>query len=577
MKLIILLITLPFALLKSQSVNLEWVNSFSNTNFFNQDIHVDIDGNVIIAGNLRGTLDFENGPGVTEVAVEEGAEAAFVSKFNPDGFLIWVKVIQPLSNTSSSIFEAVDSDSSANIVLAGNYINQVDLDPGILADSVTSTDVDMFILKLDSSGELLWKKQFIGAGDGYINTCRLDQYGNIYAAGNFKGNVNLDAGQSSQIFTAETIFGASFLLKLSSDGNYVWAKTVDKARTNNIFVDNNLYIYSTGGFRGPTDFDSGSNQTILTHTGTYGNDIFVSKHDSSGNLIWAKSMGGSNQDQGDLVTVNSSGNVIITGNFGISLVGDTADFDPGPSFFPLTPLGTSDMFLAQLDSTGSFISTAQFGGPYISSIPDTRASSLMIDGLDNLYISGIFADSCDFDPGPGEYLVYGHSIRAFISKFDNTGNLLWIDVIEPAFYNDYVISDAATMVEPGVFYMCGRYSGETDFDLSQGFNSIENTSGASLSGYIVKYTENQQILISEKSFNDGGLIFPNPSTGLFTLNLKETSVNFEIYNSLGNLIKIQQAFEGNNNIDISEQNKGIYILKINDLNNNFTISKVVKL
>jgi hypothetical protein len=86
------------------------------------------------------------------------------------------------------------------------------------------------------------------------------------------------------------------------------------------------------------DFDPGLGTFFLTSYG--GSDAFVSKQDSAGHLVWAKQLGGTSNDGHSLVTLDSSDNVYTRGWFY-----GTADFDPGPGTFLLTPTGESDSFL----------------------------------------------------------------------------------------------------------------------------------------------------------------------------------------------------------------------------------------
>ncbi|MDP6288444.1 MAG: SBBP repeat-containing protein, partial [Acidimicrobiales bacterium] len=111
-----------------------------------------------------------------------------------------------------------------------------------------------------------------------------------------------------------------------------------------VVVDSSGNVYTTGKFYGTVDFDPGAGTTNLTSNG--GRDAFVSKLDSSGNYVWAKSFGDSGNDSGAWVAVDSSGNVYTTGNFGV-----TVDFDPGAGTANLTSNGQQDGYVLKLDSS----------------------------------------------------------------------------------------------------------------------------------------------------------------------------------------------------------------------------------
>jgi hypothetical protein len=117
-----------------------------------------------------------------------------------------------------------------------------------------------------------------------------------------------------------------------------------------IFANASGTVYTTGSFQGTgIDFDPGVGVFNLDSAGD--EDIFISKLDSGGNFVWAKSMGGTSLDRGYDIFVDSSGAVYTTGYF----LG-TADFDPGTGpleIFNLTSTGSSDIFISKLAGRAS--------------------------------------------------------------------------------------------------------------------------------------------------------------------------------------------------------------------------------
>ena len=78
---------------------------------------------------------------------------------------------------------------------------------------------------------------------------------------------------------------------------------------------------------------------------------------ASGDFLWAKGMGGTSEDSGNSIALNSSGNIYTTGGFA-----GTADFDPGVGVANLTSAGSSDIFVSKLDSSGNFVWAKGMGG-----------------------------------------------------------------------------------------------------------------------------------------------------------------------------------------------------------------------
>ena len=131
--------------------------------------------------------------------------------------------------------------------------------------------------------------------------------------------------------------------------------------------------YTTGYFstyysNGTVDFDPGAGTANLGTNGSY--DVWVSKLDSSGNYVWAKSFGGTAGDRGYSVAVDSSGNVYTTGYFA-----DTVDFDPGAGTVELNLDGGVDIFVLKLDSSGNLAPGNGSAGVTVAASGDSTSVS----------------------------------------------------------------------------------------------------------------------------------------------------------------------------------------------------------
>src|SRR5215213_1574997 len=104
--------------------------------------------------------------------------------------------------------------------------------------------------------------------------------------------------------------------------------------------------------------------------------------------VFAIGVGGSTEDHAHRTTVDNAGNIIVTGRFT-----GTADFDPGPAVFTLTSNGSSDIFVAKYTGSGTFLWAFKAGGT------DRDAGyGVAVDNADNIYITGYFRNTADFDP-----------------------------------------------------------------------------------------------------------------------------------------------------------------------------------
>ncbi|MCB9335951.1 MAG: SBBP repeat-containing protein, partial [Flavobacteriales bacterium] len=234
-----------------------------------------------------------------------------------------------------------------------------------------------------------WVKSFGGSSlnDGYSIT--VDDSGNVYTTGYFIGTGDFDPGTGIANLTSTGIQDV-FVQKLDASGNFLWAKSFGGSYNDygrSITVDVSGNVYTTGYFIGTGDFDPGADTTNLTSSGGY--DIFIQKLDASGNFLWAKSFGGNSEDRGESTTIDDSGNVYTTGYFH-----NTADFDPGADTANLTSAGFRDIFVQKLDASGNFLWAKSFGGN-----SNDYGRSITVDASGNVYITGTFEESVDFDPG----------------------------------------------------------------------------------------------------------------------------------------------------------------------------------
>ena len=168
--------------------------------------------------------------------------------------------------------------------------------------------------------------------------------------------------------------------------------------------------YVTGLFAHLTDFDPGPGEDF--HSGYW--DGFLSKFDSNGNFIWARTWGGDGWEPGMSVAVDDMDNPSVAGYFDMGPV----DFDPGPGTDNHQSNGGTDAFLTHFDSSGNFQWTKTWGGP-----DSDFGQSVAVDSSRNMYVTGIFVGNVDFDPGPGvDYHLSNGNSDIFLSKFPPDGN-----------------------------------------------------------------------------------------------------------------------------------------------------------
>lgn len=264
-----------------------------------------------------------------------------------------------------------------------------------------------------------WAKKMGGASYDRGQNLAVDQNGNVYSTGNFSATVDFDPGAGMYNLTSAGQADA-FISKLDANGNLVWAKRIGGTSDNSgmgIVPDADGNLYFVGNFTGTVDFDPNTGTYNLTSAGSY--DISVSKMDANGNLIWAKAVGGIEMDQVNALALDAAGEVYMTGSFS-----DIVDFDPGTGVSNLTSASARDIFVTKFNSDGDFIWAKSMPG---TSLLGDGGNAIAADENGNIYTIGGFDGTVDFDPGVGVYNLSsaGSNDDIFISKLDTNGNFVW--------------------------------------------------------------------------------------------------------------------------------------------------------
>jgi hypothetical protein len=233
-----------------------------------------------------------------------------------------------------------------------------------------------------------------------------------------------------------------------------------------VTVDGSGNVYTAGYFNGTVDFDPGPGVHNLTSAGS--SDIFVSKLNSGGNFVWAKSLSGTGYDFGLALAVDASGNVYTTGYFN-----GTVDFDPGESAYELTSAGGPDIFVSKLDSGGKFVWAKDMGGT-----SDDIGNGIAVDVAGNVYATGYFRETGDFDPGPDVFnLTSAGEYDIFICKLDGAGSLVWAKGMGGT-RDDF--GKAITVGANGNVYTAGYFFDIADFDPGPGVYTLTSAGSSDI-------------------------------------------------------------------------------------------------
>ncbi len=346
--------------------------------------------------------------------------------------------------------EGISVDSYGNIYTAGYVIG--DLNGEVYSGSSLA---DIFLMKHDPTGTLLWTRLLGTATDDRGAGVVVDSNDNVYVTGHTNGTltgstatgINVDGGAQIVVakydpagtqlwlihhgtsavdaprgmaidendniivngytqgsfpgFTLSGVYDA-FVTKFGSDGSHVWTTQFGSAGTDGswgVATDSSGNVYVTGD----------SDAAIVGSTGfNAGQDVFVVKLDgTSGSQLWAQHYGTTSTEQGHGVAVDDSGNIYVAGV-------STALMDSGS--LPINSyFGTSDMFLMKLDSTGTMLWTKQMGW---SGTGPNNATNVAIDPAGNPVVGGEAFGGID------EQTYFG-GLDAFVGKYSPDGAKIW--------------------------------------------------------------------------------------------------------------------------------------------------------
>jgi hypothetical protein len=534
--------------------NFNWAKSMGgNLPDGGSSIKLDALGNVYISGYFSGTVDFDPGAAIYNLTSKGGLDF-FIQKLDFNGNLIWAKSI---GGSMEDVSRSITLDSFNNIYLTGYFEGSVDFDPGTGVFNLNSSggSKDIFIEKLDVNGNFLWAKTMTGdslysdEGTGI----EIDQDNNIYVTGYFSGTVDFDPNIGVYNISSNSIKDI-FIQKLNQNGNLIWVKSVggnSEDHALDITIDNLNNVYTTGFFIGAVDFNPGPGVYPLGSKGAW--DIFILKLDSSGNFIWAKSMGAINYQAGYHLSTDINSNVFLTGAFE-----ETVDFDSGAGIYNLTSNGGEDIFVVKLNSNGDF----QWANSLGSSMID-NAWSITNDLNGNVYLAGYFHNTIDFDPGIGVLNLSSSGLYdIFIQKLDNNGNLMWVVKLGST-GADW--PQGIELNSSGELYLTGGFNNTVDFDpgnLVFNLNSLGNSDAFVLKlGSTVGIIENEDEIIFS--------IYPNPAKDVLNFENSTTQINnIKIIDLNGKIVKSSILLD--NQIRVEDLTKGVYFLQLEAKNSIFT-------
>jgi hypothetical protein len=285
-------------------------------------IAVDASGSVVLTGRMAGSVNFGGG-----ALTATGTSNGFLVRLDPQGSHLWSKIIGAGGENAG---QGVDVDTAGNVYVAGYFTESITFgDPA----QTGAGGHDVFVAKLTALGLPVWTRVFGDAVDQEAVNLDADTTGNVVVLGEYAGAITFDGmGHTSK--GADDIFVVSLEPLM---GSAAWSRGFGDAsdqEPGGVIFDGFGDVVLTGGFQGTLTFGG----LPMTATGT--DDIFLVKLAGlAGEHMWSRAFGGASDQDGRAVGVDSSDNVLLTGEYS-----GKVDFGSGP----ITSVDAEDVFLVKL-------------------------------------------------------------------------------------------------------------------------------------------------------------------------------------------------------------------------------------
>jgi len=489
----------------------------------------DEQGNVYITGNVAGGATFGN------TYVGGTAFEVFLAKYSATGVLQWAKPYGGLANEKA---QSIAYHNSA-LYLCGYFEDTATFGN----TKLTSTgSYDIFIIKTDLDGNVIWAKQAGGANTDIAYGIAVDNAGNSYVCGTYKTAMNI----GSNTISTTNNFIESFVFSLDENGNYRWAKSTIGNSNNTatgVAFDKNNGIAVCGYFENRLRLDS-----VQLNTSTPSYDAYIANFDNNGNLNWAKRAGSSSEDQATAVTCDAQGNTYMVGYYGAE-----ATFGSNT----LTFNGWNDLFLVKYDNTGNVLWARGAGGGKLD-----VANAVALDEDENVYVAGMFENYATFSGNA----VTDSDRGIFLAAYDADGNFRFVQSAGG------VQTDAAlaVTVHNKKAYLAGYYLFTCYFG-NIGVPMADNND-LFLAAYNIP-----EVLATHEFTDKLVSVFPNPAMNTLHIQSQQVFSSVVLHDALGKEV-INTAIDNLRfaNIDISNLPAGIYFAHLQ--HGNVTVKKkIVKL
>ncbi len=504
-------------------------------------VAVDANGNTYGVGTFTNTLSLSG----TTVQVNGDIyfSDAFIAKWDQQGNLKWL-----LNFGGPGLDEgtAVAVDNAGNIYMGGVFMDTVQFGNTTL---VSAGQKDLFLAKLDSTGQVLWAKSFGGPGEEMLGvkvggSLKIAPDQSVYFVGSFSGTFLFD-----QHLVSAGGAQAGFIAKLDSSGSVESVFTIgglQHIRVRTLTVDSNYNVVIAGIFLGSQI--SFSSQTFWSpNAGFMVGTAYVAKINSSWNLEWAKLFGGSNTSGG-----TSGGSVLggfhcidNSGNIYLAAIQMDCEMDIGTAVLP--NFGGSNAFLMKFNTQGGVEWHKYLHGPSAESV-----AALACDEQGNVYLAGYGSTGSMIDTD--SLSINGGEL--FIAQLTSAGSL------QGTLYSDGSSSKIASeiAVQDNNITLAGRWSGN---DLVLGSHVLNSTTTSGWDVFFAKAATPTSVQSLPESVGIAIQLYPNPATDLVTVDAGKVQMKLiQVLSATGTVVAKQEVNDARATLNIQHLPSGNYFVRI---------------
>jgi len=447
-----------------------------------------------------------------------GGSDAFIIKYDSLGNKEWMLTF---GGSSNELFSGVCETLDGEYVILG----QTNSVTGNLENLNYHGGNDLWVLKIDANGNIIWNYLYGGSLDEFSKEIIPANDGGFIILANTKS----DDGDVSNLIG----YIDAWIIKIDNTGNIVWEKTYGGTNWDIL-----RKIKSTSD--GYVVTGETTSNTINGFNGDY--DVYLLKVNNYGNIIWEKAFGGSNTDQAFSLDLSADYSYIIGGR--------TYSND---SIMSSTVYGNGDAFVMKIDSSGSFIWETTIGGSEEDAFWGICATS------NNEYIAVGQTESNDIDITSDNCYNHGY-IDGFYALIDNNGSKLLSGTLG---------GDGNDILKSTYYSTDGKYItiGET----KSSYGDIHNSYGDyGTSDIVIAKFSNQNYTEITKTKEKHINIYPNPASNYINIDVENLN-RIQIIDINGKIV----LTETTKNIDVSELNNGIYVIKIITDNNIYSNQLII--